>query len=342
MQNRRRRFVNVVARLAPGVTLNQAQEEVTLINRRLARDYPKSDAGSGCLSVLFMQDMVKDVRGTLWLLLSAVGLVLFIACVNIASLFLIRAVSRERELAMRVALGAGRGRLIRQCMTESAVLGLCGGLLGIFAAAVSLHPFVALWPGSLPRADEIRIDWRVLCFAIGMSLVCGLLFGLAPALRVPMRRLEQALRGGGRTVTAGSRHLHSPFVISEIALAVVLLVSAGMLGHTLLTLSSLNPGLDPRNVLTARFAISPKCDQQPITDSLGVAGCAGSRAASTGCAIRRPGRHRPDARGRKRSDPTGPRPPPDSRSGAVRAGFQRHPRLPQGHGHPAASGPLLR
>jgi predicted permease len=263
MQNRKAAFVKVVARLASGVTLNQAQEEVSLINRRLAREYPKSDAEVRMLVRPFMQEMVKDVRGTLWLLLSAVGLVLFIACVNIASLFLIRAVSRERELAMRVALGAGRGRLIRQCMTESAVLGLCGGLVGIFAATVSLHPFVALWPGSLPRADEIRIDWRVLCFAIGMSLLCGLLFGLAPALRVPMQRLEQALRGGGRTVTAGSRHLHSPFVISEIALAVVLLVSAGMLAHTLLTLSSLNPGLDPRNVLTARFALSPNAMADP-------------------------------------------------------------------------------
>jgi predicted permease len=262
MQNRSAAFVNVVARLAAGVTLNQAQEEISLINRRLAREYPKSDAGVRMLVRPFMQDLVKDVRGTLWLLLSAVGLVLFIACVNIASLFLIRAVSRERELAMRVALGAGRGRLIRQCMTESAVLGLCGGLLGIFAAAVSLHPFVALWPGTLPRANEIRIDWRVLCFAIAMSLLCGLLFGLAPALRVPMHRLEQALRGG-RTVTGGSRHLHSPFVISEIALAVVLLVSAGMLGHTLLALSSLNPGLDPRNVLTARFALSPNAMADP-------------------------------------------------------------------------------
>jgi predicted permease len=263
MQNRSAAFVKVVARLASGVTLNQAQAELRLINRSLARDYPKSDAGVRMLVRPFMQDMVKDVRGTLWLLLSAVGLVLFIACVNIASLFLIRAISRERELAMRVALGAGRGRLIRQRMTESAVLGLCGGLVGIFVATVSLHPFVALWPGSLPRADEIRLDWRVLCFAIGMSLVCGLLFGLAPALRVPMQSLEQALRGGGRTVTAGSRHLHSPFVISEIALAVVLLVSAGMLAHTLLTLSSLNPGLDPKNVLTARFAISPNALADP-------------------------------------------------------------------------------
>jgi predicted permease len=263
MQNRKAAFIKVVARLTSGATLNQAQEEISLINSHLAQEYPRLDGGVRMLVRPFMQDVVKDVRGTLWLLLSAVGLVLFIACVNIASLFLISAVSRERELAMRVALGAGRGRLIRQCMTESAVLGLCGGLVGLFAAAVSWHPFVALWPGTLPRANEIHLDWRVLCFAIGMSLLCGLLFGLTPALRVPIHRLEQALRGSGRTVTAGSRRLHSPFVISEIALAVVLLVSAGMLGHTLLTLSSLNPGLDPRNVLTARFALSPNALANP-------------------------------------------------------------------------------
>ena len=263
MQIRNAAFIKVVARLASGATLSQAQEEVSLINRRLAREYPKSDAGVRMLVRPFMQDMVKDVRGTLWLLLSAVGLVLFIACVNIASLFLIRAVSRERELAMRVALGAGRDRLIRQCITESAVLGLCGGLLGIFAAAVSLHPFVALWPDTLPRAKEIHIDWRVLCFGTVVSLLCGVFFGLTPAQRVPMHRLEQALRGGGRTVSKGSHRLHRPFVISEIALAVVLLVSAGMLGHTLLTLSSLDPGLDARNVLTARFALSPNALGNP-------------------------------------------------------------------------------
>ena len=263
MQNRKAAFIKVVARLAPGVTLNQAQAEISLINRHLAQAYPKSDAGVRMLVRPFLQELVKDVHGTLWLLISAVGLVLFIACVNIASLFLTRAVSRELELAMRVALGAGRGRLVRQCVTESAVLALCGGVLGICAAAVSLHPFVALWPGTLPRANEIHMDWRVLCFGIGMSLLCGLFFGLTPALRVPMHGLEQALRGGRRTVTASSHRLHSPFVISEIALAFVLLVSAGMLGHTLLTLSSLNPGLNARNVLTARFALSPHVIADP-------------------------------------------------------------------------------
>jgi predicted permease len=263
MQNREARRIQVIGRLAPGFTLNQAEAEVTLISRHLAEEYPKSNAGVSMRIHPLLQEVVSDVRGTLWLLLAAIGLVLLVACVNIASLFLTRAISRERELAMRAALGASRGRLVRQCMTESAVLGFCGGVLGISAAVVSLRPFVALWPGNLPRAEEIHMDWRVLCFGVGISLSCGLLFGLTPALRVPMHRLEEALRAGGRSVTGNSRRLHSPFVISEIALAFVLLVSAGMLGRTLLALSSLNPGFNAHNVLTARFALSPKVLENP-------------------------------------------------------------------------------
>jgi predicted permease len=203
------------------------------------------------------QDLVGDIGGTLWLLLSAVGLVLLVACVNIASLLLARAVSRERELAMRVALGANRGRLIRQCLTESAVLGICGGLLGLAIAAFATRPFVALWPGDLPRAEEIHLDARMFLFAVAISLASGFLFGLAPAFRVPVRNLESALRLGGRAIAGSSRRLHSVFVIAEIALAFVLLVSAGMLGRTLLHLSSLDPGVNVHNVLTARFALSP-------------------------------------------------------------------------------------
>ncbi len=263
MQNREARFIQAIGRLTSGTTLNQAQAELTVSSRRLAEAYAKSNAGLSMHINPLLQELVSDVRGTLWLLLAAMGLVLLIACVNIASLFLTRALSRERELAMRAALGASRNRLVRQCMTESAALGLGGGLLGIVLAAVSVRPFVALWPGSLPRAEEIHLDWRVLCFGVGLSLFCGLLFGLTPALRVPLHRLEKALRAGGRTMTGNSRRLHSPFVISEIALAFVLLVSAGMLGHTLLALSSLHPGFQAHNVLVARFALSPKVLNDP-------------------------------------------------------------------------------
>ncbi|MGH9765411.1 MAG: FtsX-like permease family protein, partial [Blastocatellia bacterium] len=219
--------------------------------------------GHDIVAFPLIQQIVGDIRPTLWLLLGAVSLVLLIACVNIASLLLARAVSRERELAMRVALGANRGRLIRQCLTESGVLGLFGGGLGVLLAAVGLRPFVTCWPGSLPRAEEIRLDWHVLLFAIGVSLISGLLFGLAPALRAPSQNLEQALRAGGRTVAGSSRRLHSSFIIAEVALAVVLLVAAGMLGRTLLHLSSLDPGVNINNLLTARATISPAALANP-------------------------------------------------------------------------------
>src|SRR3989442_5020127 len=222
MQHRSARFLRVMARPRPGFGLAEARAEVALIARHLADEYPKSNAGLSMLAYPLQKELVGDVGSTLWLLLCAVGLVLLIACVNIASLLLARAVSRERELAMRVALGAGRSRLARQCLTESALLGLGGGLLGVVLAFVSVHPFVAFWPGSLPRAEEVHLDWRVLVFAVGASLLSGLLFGLAPALRVPVRGIEQTLRAGARSIAGRSRRLQSAFVISEIALAVVL------------------------------------------------------------------------------------------------------------------------
>ena len=256
MAGRVANFMHVFGRLEPGVTLAQANAEIGRIAKHLAEQYP-DDAGVGGVAHSLQQDVVGDTGNTLWLLLGAVTLVLLIACVNVASLLLARAVSRERELAMRVALGAGRGRLIRQCLTESGILGLAGGLLGVAIAAAGLRPFLALWPGDLPRANDVQLDWRVLLVAIGVGVLCGLMFGLAPALRAPTKELEQKLRGGMRTVGDGSRRLHNGFVIVEIGLAVVLLVSAGLLGRTVLRLSTLDPGVRMQNVLTARMSVSP-------------------------------------------------------------------------------------
>jgi predicted permease len=257
MQNRRAAFIHVLARLAPGLTPAQAQTQLSLIASRLAKEYPDADADRGVAPHPLQGDLVGDTRPTLLLLLGAVSLVLLIACVNVASLLLARAVSREKELALRVALGAGRGRLIRQCLTESGALGLAGGILGVLFAFAGLQPFLAKWPGGLPRAEDVQLDWRVLLFAVGTSLLCGFLFGLAPALRAPSRQLEESLKGGMRTVAGSSRRLHAGFVIAEIGLAVVLLVSAGMLGRTVLRLAALNPGVRVENVLTARVALSP-------------------------------------------------------------------------------------
>ena len=256
LQSRGAHPIGVVARLQPGATLTTAQAELRLIGRDLAQQYKDTNADRGFVVQPLRPD-IGDVGPTLWLLLGSVGLVLLIACTNVASLLLARAISRERELAMRVALGAGRGRLVRQCLTESAVLGLCGGLLGVCLAALGFRPFVALWPGTLPRVEEVQLDWRVLFFALLVSLMSGFLFGLAPALRAPVHKLELVIRGGGRGVAGSSRRMHSSFVVSELALAVVLLVSAGMLGRTLLHLSSLDPGVNVRNVLVSRMALSP-------------------------------------------------------------------------------------
>jgi predicted permease len=262
LQQRRAHPVGVVARLRPSATLRQASAELELIGHQLEAQYPDSNKGRSFVAIPLHPD-VGDVRSTLWLLLGAVGLVLLIACVNVASLLLARAVSRDRELAMRVALGASRGRLVRQCLTESAVLGLSGGALGILVAAAGFRPFVQFWPGTLPRAEEIQLDWKVLLFALTVSLLSGLLFGLAPALRAPAREVEQILRAVGRTLAGGSRRLHGGFVVSEIALAVVLLVAAGMLGRALMRLSSLNPGVNTHNVLVTRMAISPAALAHP-------------------------------------------------------------------------------
>ncbi len=263
MQNRGAHFIRVLGRLQPGVRLAEAQAEMALISRDRAKEFPKFNEGRAIVVLPLRQEVVKDVRSTLWMLLGAVSLVLLIACVNVASLLLARAVSRERELAMRVVLGAGRGRLVRQCLTEGAVLGLGGGVLGILLAALGIRPFVAFWPGSLPRSEEIHLDWRVLLFATAASLLSGVLFGLAPAFRAPRHKLEETLRAGSRTVVGSSRHLHGGFVICEIALACMLLVAAGMLGRTLLRLSALDPGIDVRNVLAARVAISPGVLENP-------------------------------------------------------------------------------
>lgn len=256
MRNRQLHGFGVWARLRPGATLAEARSELAVVARRLEAEYPQSNRGRSFVVDPLRPD-VGDARSTLWLLLGAVSLVLLIACANIASLLLARALSRERELTMRAALGASRGRLVRQCLTESAVLALAGGALGVLLAAAGIRPFAAFWPGGLPRAEGLQFDWRVLLLAAGVSLASGLLFGLAPALRAPSGALDQALRAGSRTITGGARHLHRAFVIAEIAIAMVLLVSAGILGRTLLRLAAVDPGVNIRNVLTARIALSP-------------------------------------------------------------------------------------
>jgi predicted permease len=263
MQNREARFIHVLAHLQPGATTAVAQAELSVIARRLAKEYPSSNAGVDMRVRPLQQELVGNVGSTLWLLLAAVGLVLLIACVNIASLLLARAAAREQEFAMRAALGASWSRLVRQCLTESTVLAVSGGALGALLAVVGVHPFVMVWPGGLPRGREIQFDTSVWVFTLTVTLASSVLFGLAPALRIRWNSVEQTLRAGARSIAGPSRPLQSAYVIAEVALAVVLLVSAGMLGRTLLTLSSQNPGVNVHNVLTAHFAVSPHALTNP-------------------------------------------------------------------------------
>ena len=262
LRNREAHGIQVWARLKPGAALEQAQAELTLIGRRLAEQYPVSNKGRTFVAEP-LRPFVGDVGPTLWLLLGAVSLVLLIACANIASLLLARAVSREREMALRAALGARRGRLVRQCLTESALLGLLGGAFGILLAVLGVGQFVANWPGGLPRADTVQVDWRVLLFAVGVSLASGVLFGLAPALRVPAGGLEHTLRSGARTVVGRSRRLHNTFVVFQIAVTLVLLACAAVLGRTILRLTGLDAGVNMQNVLVTRMALSPAVLNDP-------------------------------------------------------------------------------
>ena len=264
MARRDRHGLQVWGRLRPGAAIKGAQSELDVIARRLEQQYPDSNRGRSFVAAPLRPDGGDESTGSMmWILLSAVGAVLLIACVNIASLMLARSISRERELAMRGALGASRWRLARQCLTESSVLAVSGGALGVALAWFGFKRFLAFWPTKLDRVEQVSLDWRVMSFAFGLSLVAGLLFGLAPAMRAGARSIEQNLRAGSRNLAGGARRLHFTFVAAEIALATVLLIGAGLLGRTLLRLSSADPGIDIHRVLTARTALSPVTLQNP-------------------------------------------------------------------------------
>ena len=246
-----------VGRLRPGVTIEQARADLQRIARNLAAAYPEDDQGVGAKVLPLKDEVVRDVRPYLVVLLGAVGCVLLIACVNVANLLLARSTGRAGELAVRAALGASQGRLIRQLLTESALLAVAGGGLGVLLAAWGTRAALGLLPTALPRANEVGIDVRVLLFTLAISLAAGLLFGLAPALKIARAGWQQALREGGRGANAARHRAQSVFVAVEMAAALVLLVGAGLMIRSLGNLWSVDPGFRPERVTMANLALPP-------------------------------------------------------------------------------------
>ena len=246
-----------IGRLKPGVTIEQAQADLNRVMRDLAVAYPDTNKDNGAKLLPLKQRMVGGVGQILWMLLGAVGFVLLIACVNVSNLLLARSTGRAREFAIRAALGAGRLRLLRQLLTESTLLALAGGGLGLAFAAWGTRAALSALPTALPRADEVGLDGRVLLFTLAISLGAGALSGLAPALKTSERRLAETLKVGGRGSQGGRASAQGVFVAIEMALALVLLIGAGLMIRSLNALWNVDPGFRPDNVLTFGLNLPP-------------------------------------------------------------------------------------
>ena len=249
--NRETHYLSIVGRLTPGVALSQAQSDINTIVARLHQQYPVT-TGHNVRLIPLRELSAGPVRQTLVILLGVVGLVLLIACANVANLLLSRAVTRRREIAIRTALGAGRLRIVRQLLTESMLLSLVGGVLGLALAWGLVRLLVAASPEQLPRVQEIALDLRVLLFTLGVSPLTGLLFGLAPALAATRHSLGHFLKEAGRGGAEGLAHnrLRGVLVVTEVAFSLVLLVCAGLLGRSFVRMLEVNPGFRPDHMVT--------------------------------------------------------------------------------------------
>jgi putative ABC transport system permease protein len=256
--NRGSHFLNVVARLKPGVTPVQAQADLNTVTERLTREHTSTYRIGFSTNILTLhEELVGNLRRAMLVLLGAVGLVLLIACANVAHLRLASATSRYREFAIRAALGAKRSRIVRQFLTESVLLSFVGGAAGFLLAIWVVRALVVLMPKDTPRLEEIKLDYRVVLFTLGTSLLTGIIFGLAPALQAAKTNLNDVLKEAGRggSDTGKRLRLRNLLVVSEFALSLVLLISAGLMVKSLLRLQDVKPGFDSTNLLTMRLAL---------------------------------------------------------------------------------------
>ncbi|QSQ12310.1 ABC transporter permease [Myxococcus landrumensis] len=252
------RSLTAVARMKPGVTLEQARADLDRVAGEMAAQEPRYNGIGWSIRITRLEDtVVGDVRGTLWLLLGAVGFVLLVACSSVANLMLARAAAREREVSIRAALGASRGRLVAQFLTESFVLSVVGGGLGLLFALWGTDALLAFVGDGLPRVSQVRLDPTSVVFTVGVSLLTGLVFGLVPALQASRADLNATMREGSRGTEGGrSGRLRSGLVVAQVALALVLLVGAGLVMKSLLALHEVDEGFTPEGVLAGRLALS--------------------------------------------------------------------------------------
>jgi predicted permease len=249
--------VACIARLKREVSIGQAQAQMNTIQKNLDQLYPSEEKGQETKIVPLKQQLVGDVRATLLLLMGAVGVVLLIACANVANLLLARSAARTREFAIRSALGANRARIVRQLITESLILSLVGGGLGLTAAKLGLIALIAEIPGRLPRNENIDVNVSALLFTLGVSIAVGMLFGLAPALKSSNLNVQDALKEGSRGSTSAHHHAQNTLVIVQMALTLVLLAGAGMLFRSIRHLWEVNPGFDAKQLITFKVGLSP-------------------------------------------------------------------------------------